>query len=450
MKKILSLMTIALLLIPAIAAAQDADGSADTVISPNPVSTKPLKITTLAILGNGIAVSPSDAMDFKMVKIGIGTVRAELLAETTSLTVGVMLLDEDRYKLKDVVIADGKASGNVYSTDDSGTGTMVGSFGVASVMKGNLEVWAGTLTISGATYHLYVMQAHRQVKPVELKEKVADYCQNNPDDTNCRDKIGDYCQNNPDEERCQKLFMAHCVQGSNLDDSRCREFMNRYCEANPEIEDCGVFAYQRSRQYCEENPGSNLCVKINAEIVEFCSVEPNHEKCRDFCAKYPERCREVVKSLAEFCVNNENHERCRAYCSENPAACKTVAESVVSVCLREPDRAECVSYCKEHPVECGKVAAELARFCIGNAAHEKCQDFCREYPNACRKVADAIDTFCANRPTAAGCEEWCKKYPARCATSAQKPAITDVSQLATGAIATNTKAVATNTSTAGG
>jgi hypothetical protein len=439
MKKLLAVLIAFLLVMPVFATAQDLVAepvavTVDAVVAPastttNSGSGKALKIETLAVLGNGIAVSPSDAMDFKMVKVGIGTVDVELLGETTSITVGIMFLDEVRYKLKEIVIAEGEASGNVYTYSSDGTESMVGSFKLQSVMKGDQEIWAGTLTVSGATFHLYVIAATRKVNTNEYKERVADYCIKNPNDENCRDKIADYCENNPNDNRCQKLFMAHCVQGKNLEDARCRDFVNRYCEANPEKGECRTLAYRWSNKYCEDNSDAALCVKINAETVEYCLKEPNQERCREFCQENPEKCKDVVTNLAEFCVNNENHDSCRAYCQENPAACKKVAESVIKICISEPNRDECKDYCQEHPVACGRVREELAKFCIGNADNERCVDFCTSYPNACRKVANAVDDFCENNPDNSVCGEWCRKYPARCETDDDDSVVTDVSGL---------------------
>lgn len=445
--KAIAILMIALLLLPVLAIAENTDlvetdtseDESGTIVAPSTTTTsgKPLKIKTLAVLGKGIAVSPSDAMDFKMVKIGIGTVYVELLEETTSITVGVMFLDEDKYKLKEIVISEGEAKGNIYTYSSDGTETLVGSFETQSVMKGDQEVWAGTLTVSGATYYLYILEAPRKVNADEYRDKVAEYCREHPTDENCRDKVAEYCKNNVNDKRCQALFMAHCVKDNNLEDTRCRDFAKRYCEENPEKGECRVLAYRWSNKYCQENSGSGLCIKINAEIVEFCLREPNNEKCREFCAKYPDKCKQVVKSLADFCINNAEHVDCIQYCTNRPAACKRLASNLIDLCIAEPNREGCIDYCKEHPVACGKVTYELARFCIGNEVNEKCKDFCRNYPNACMKVAGAIDTFCEKYPSKPGCEAWCERYPARCATGAEpEPTVADISELTT-AVATN-------------
>lgn len=466
--KTLAIFVAFLLLIPVFAVAQDSSNLVEidpdeTGIS-NPVlvdtsstatigtTSSKVRIRTLAVIGRGIAVSPSDPMDFKMVKIGIGTVSSDV--STTGITVGVMFLDETRYKIREITISEGEAKGNIYSypTTSESSETMVGSFELQSVMKEEQEIWAGTLTINGDTYHLYVIGAARKVNSEELKEKVSDYCTSNPSDGNCRDKIAEYCMNNPNEKRCQALYLAHCMKNNNLEDARCRDFANRYCDAYPEKAECRVFAYRWSKKYCEDNSDSSLCVKINAETVEYCMKESNQERCREFCEQYPDKCKQVVNNLAEYCINNENNAQCRSYCAENPSACKKVAEAVIRMCIDEPNRDECKEYRRQHPAACGLVAAELARFCIGNAEHARCNVFCDNYPNACKKVADAIDSYCEKYPSRPGCDWWCQKYQARCRNDEDSSSglVTDVSNLKTGDVSTGTKVTNIQPSNTGG
>ncbi|MCD6367834.1 MAG: hypothetical protein J7L45_01985, partial [Candidatus Aenigmarchaeota archaeon] len=95
------------------------------------------KIRSLAILGKGIAASPDDPMDFMIAKFGIG----EFSAGNHTFRTGVLILDDVKYKLRDINISDSRAIGNIYLNNSK-----IGSFDVSSVMKGDTEIWAGTLS----------------------------------------------------------------------------------------------------------------------------------------------------------------------------------------------------------------------------------------------------------------------------------------------------------------
>jgi hypothetical protein len=237
-------------------------------------------------LGRGIAVSPSDPLDFMMVKVGLGAAKP---TTDTVLRVGVMILDEQKYRIKEVSVANGSATGNLYLN-----GTQVGSFDVLSVMKGDAEVWAGTLTLDGTTYHLYILNAPRKVKPAELKDKVKDYCAENTDDVDCKEKVNDYCQDNPDAMKCKEVFRRYCQ--NNLDDSRCREFIFNYCKDRPMDATCRLFAVKRSAEFCDENPDSKICQTLDKAVGEKCEDTETGE-CKTFCEKYPNRCR-LVKAIS--------------------------------------------------------------------------------------------------------------------------------------------------------
>ena len=47
----------------------------------------------IAAMGEGIAVSPTDIMDFRLIKAGIATVRVSLAGESTELSAGIFFID---------------------------------------------------------------------------------------------------------------------------------------------------------------------------------------------------------------------------------------------------------------------------------------------------------------------------------------------------------------------
>ncbi len=248
MKKIWAFISVILILaIPAMA--QQNIGS-QSVLRP--------RIKVLGVLGNGIAVSSNDPMDFEVVKAGIATVRIRVLDEFRNIRVGIMYIGDERYKIKNIVMGNGSISGDLYKND-----SQVGSFSIDSYLKGNTEIWAGSLKINEDSYNLYIIQAHRKPKTIEVVENIVDYCKNNPlkckatikavgkqlcdnpSISSCRDKIKNYCEAHTDDKRCKALYLAYCKY--HLKDSRCREKIIEYCKNNPKAAICNymVTVYPR-------------------------------------------------------------------------------------------------------------------------------------------------------------------------------------------------------------
>ncbi len=247
------------------------EGGEDVEVSES--TTTPV-VSALGVLGKGIAVSPSDPMDFMLAKIGLGSVRVTIDGEAKRAAIGVLILDGVKYRLKEVSVKDGQAAGDIYNDDEQ-----VGSFDVASVEKEDIEVWAGEMDLDGDTYYLYIIEGVRKIRAPELRDKVADYCRNNPDDTNCRDKVEDFCENNPNDARCKAIFRKYCIAGRNMDDMRCREYVRDYCGENPSLRECVTMGIERARTFCENNPDSTLCGKIDDRLVDFCKDNPDNEGC---------------------------------------------------------------------------------------------------------------------------------------------------------------------------
>lgn len=246
MKKILALV-MALLFIGVIGVS----ATAQQVGAQNAVRAR---INKMGALGNGIAVSESDPMDFEIIKIGIAGVKVGLADEETEVLAGLLYFGEDKYRLKDVVMGEGTVSADIYDSDDS----QVGSISLDSYPKGDKEMWAGTLTLNGGSYNAYVIQAARNVKAAEKAWKLSDYCEENParcgtamraagsiicdpeqEGETCRNRIRTFCEGSPEDRRCVALRMAYCKQ--NLDDADCRaEYMEK----------------------CKENLGEEICEKL--------------------------------------------------------------------------------------------------------------------------------------------------------------------------------------------
>lgn len=255
MKEILvAIIALSLLTLPAFAQADDTPG-----------------IKGYIILGIGIAASPTEPLDFMVIKFGIGR---WLGPNGTTGALGVLIADEERYILRDILIEDGYTEGEIYEGLNR-----VGSFELSSVMKEDTEIWAGIMNLRGARYNVYVIEGARPVKAGELKDKVADYCREN-DDLDCTSKIHEYCGNNPDDNRCQALFRAWCIAG-NMDDTRCRNAFRTWCADHPADKKCVPFALQRARKYCEEHSGARICRSIATSVADFCEKNPDNEGCAE-------------------------------------------------------------------------------------------------------------------------------------------------------------------------
>jgi hypothetical protein len=224
-------------------------------------------IKTIGVLGRGIAVSNTDPSSFKLVKAGIATVRVTLLGEETELKVGVLFLDSERYKLKDIQVGNETASGKIYYND-----TQVGSFSLSLAIKGDNEIWYGSLSVNGQSYNVYILEGERPIKAAEVREKIEDLCERFPakcisigrgvaaqlcekiTDKSCREKIGEFCERYPNDARCVSVFREYCR--SHLEDARCREGLKGYCKVNPQANQC--------EEFCQKYP--NVCGKTTTTL----------------------------------------------------------------------------------------------------------------------------------------------------------------------------------------
>lgn len=240
MKKILAITTIVFLLLPTMLVAAENLGSQGLL---RPV------ITTVGVLGRGIAISEDNPKEFKILKIGIAKLRVSLEGENQELAAGVLWLDDSRYLLKNVLIGEGNTSADVYLN-----ATKVGSIDLSLTEKGNTEIWIGSLSVNDDRYNVYILEGQRKFKGFELGEKVSDVCEEHPEkcttiakgignrfcdklnDPSCREKIKEFCEEHPDDNRCVTVFRIYCEQ--NLQDARCRQELTNFCKENPTDEKC--------------------------------------------------------------------------------------------------------------------------------------------------------------------------------------------------------------------
>jgi hypothetical protein len=243
MKKLLA-VAVALVVIGITGATALAD---ESVGMQNRVSAR---IQTMGAMGNGLAISQTNPMDFEMLKIGIAGVRVAVSDAEETVNIGVLYFGETKYKLRDVVIGNGTASASVYDANNASAGSIT----LSSYPKGDTEIWAGTLSLNGTSYNAYVIQAKKLFKPAEAADNVKEYCANNPAkcmatmkavgsiicdpqaNETCSDKIKIFCESHPDDNRCKVIGMAYC--GTHLNDSTCRAEITDKCKQNSTVEQC--------------------------------------------------------------------------------------------------------------------------------------------------------------------------------------------------------------------
>jgi hypothetical protein len=345
------LISVAVLLVIAAPVLAENLGGQATVLKPS--------IKMIGILGKGIASLPSDPLAFKIVKAGVGTVSVSVLGEQTDLTVGILFLDDQKYTLKNISISNGSASANLYIND-----TQHGSVSLTSVIKGDMEIWAGTLTVDGTSYNTYILGGTRPIKASELKEKVSEYCSENSTDKNCGGKIQDFCENNPTDTRCLALFKAFCLRKNNMDDSRCKEFMAGWCKDKNETEDCKSFAIQSSGAYCTAHPGTGICKAIEQKITNFrigeinyCAEHSDTIGCKHFCKMYPNKCTETqADNENQTCTNSGgtvSNATCCSSSSDFPDTC------LIGACGCSPENSHEVKTC-----DCGQGKCFNGHSCV--------------------------------------------------------------------------------------
>ena len=223
------------------------------------------RIWTRGAFGNGLAISQSDPMDFELIRIGVAGVKITMDENETIRKIGILHFGEDKYSLRDVVMGNGSVTADIYYN-----ASQVGSLALDAYVKGDREMWAGTMTLNGENYNAYVIHAPRILRPVEKARRIHEYCKNNPvrcravmkavgniicdpeaENVTCRDKIQTFCEENPDDNRCKALRLAYCK--THLEDSACRAEIRGVCENNATENACNVLGEVYNRNI-EKNP----------------------------------------------------------------------------------------------------------------------------------------------------------------------------------------------------
>lgn len=228
------------------------------------------EITKIGVLGKGIAISGSDLSDFEIIKIGVVDVKVQFNNQTITKQAGILWVGQDKYVLKNSVIGNGTLSSEIYIND-----TKIGNLDLVLVEKDETEVWTGEMTLNNGDYNVYILEGQRKFERNEIKQRLQEFCQGNNinctqiakgignrfcdkiDDPSCREKIAEFCEQNPTDQRCIAINRNFCQ--NNTDDARCRAILKERCIQNPENEECSNF--------CEAYPEKCRIMQQNAERI---------------------------------------------------------------------------------------------------------------------------------------------------------------------------------------
>lgn len=199
------------------------------------------------IMGNGIAVNPSELTDFKLIKSVVATFRN---SSNATVVRGAMVIDQVRYVVKGTIPEEAKFVGELLKNT-----TKVGDISLSRIDKPDGEVWAGTLSLDGVNYYAYILGVRKTFTAREVATKMGEYCKENPTDDKCngvafvcgsesigqcQNKIQTYCESHQDDARCKALALRTCK--NNTDDTRCRELLRNRCNVTNAANavDCGA------------------------------------------------------------------------------------------------------------------------------------------------------------------------------------------------------------------
>ncbi len=249
MGKIFAAILVFLLLAPALVFAQAAeataetDANADVSVRAKIPFIRPIK--HIFLHGAGISINSSDANDVlhaKMIVSAVNVVDRECLrAEEERArvdciirkTIGLLSLDENNYRLREILVGEDSVSASIYLSEKDANGT-IGAISVKRIEKPSADIWAGTIVFtSGIQYNVYLLGVKREFSAAEAKESMGDYCKKHPRERACRHL--NLCKNHPDNPNCNEIKEKLCT--GNAGDIRCRSFLKKHCTEKPE----GVF-----------------------------------------------------------------------------------------------------------------------------------------------------------------------------------------------------------------
>lgn len=163
------------------------------------------------VVGAGVAVNPNDLDEFALVRMIAGKIKitAPQLNETRMFRMGVLILDNERYILKNATAMNGTFAAEIYSNN-----TAVGAVELHMVMKGDRIVWVGEIIIGDKEFKAYILEMHRawnrgEIVSVAKRNKQLDVCERNPASLECKNKLVEWCKDHTSDVRCRAILMQN-------------------------------------------------------------------------------------------------------------------------------------------------------------------------------------------------------------------------------------------------
>ena len=224
-------------------------------------------ITRLHLTGSGLAISEDDAFDFIHAKVVIGAVKVKATVNTITDSefaverLGVLMLDDGKYYLKNIAVSTDTISAEIFgtTTTTNADSESIGELKVKRFEKPGKDVWAGNMVLSGNAYNVYFLGMARNFKLEEVTEKIGNYCEENPDDEKCvsivakcdankekcAEDVSNYCTENSSDLKCLQIKKQYCLK--NASDERCREYLKDLCEEKSSLAHCRVTTVEGKR-----------------------------------------------------------------------------------------------------------------------------------------------------------------------------------------------------------
>jgi len=226
-----------------------------------------IKIHKIVVIGEGIAINPDNLDEFSLIRTVVGRVYVRILNKTLKVSRGLLLVDGEKYILKNITVAtDNGVTAEIYQNNSK-----VGSLEAYPVLKGRRVVWVGEISIDSKILKVYIVEIPRMFRAAEIKEKVKEYCEEHPakckgieltgceslNDTSCREKVIEWCKEHQDDVRCRVLAL------------RAKEILPNVPKA-PKLEQFKERIRERleSSKYCIDNPESCAQIPIVQKIRE--------------------------------------------------------------------------------------------------------------------------------------------------------------------------------------
>ena len=210
--------------------------------------TTSVPIDKLHLVGEGLMINKDEPRDFSFFRIGIATVKARVGNETVKVIRGIMNVEGIVYRLNVTSISNDTFTAEIYYNN-----SLVGSMTMSSVLKGDKITWVGDASIDGKDLTVYILEFPRLFKPLEIREKVKEYCDEKPSE--CRGIGPNYCDKLEDHD-CRVKITRWCEE--HLDDTRCKALAQEIGKSLPSTPEAStlqqMFQYQVQSRFCTRYP----------------------------------------------------------------------------------------------------------------------------------------------------------------------------------------------------